>query len=199
MPALFRSCLFWSLFAFSQKCMLHWIEVRWLTWPVKNILLFGPNKLIGWFLAVRVGLLSAVQWSIAASLSYCMTSICFDKFAWIWADKMFLCTSAFILLLSSVDINEHKWASSSGGHTCPSHNTTSTMFGRWGGMVKIKIILFSSTLSSFHHSRTGWSLSHLSITLSSRTCKTFSPGIAKIIAKIVLCLFLLVSLQNDYR
>ena len=47
---------------------------------------------------------------------------------------MFLYTSEFT---SGYIINEHKLASTCGIHIYPNHNTPTTMFQRWGGMLWI--------------------------------------------------------------
>ena len=54
-----------------------------------------------------------------------------------------------------------------GSHTCPSYNTSANMFDRWGGMLWIMSGSFFSP--HFPLSITGWSSSHLSITLSSKS------------------------------
>ena len=92
-------------------------------------------------------------------------SIRFDAFARIWAG-MFQYTLAFILLLLSALtwMNTSEPAPvpviSSQPRTIPPPCFTDEVvyIGSWA-------VLFSSTLSSFHHSGTGWSWSHLSITL----------------------------------
>ncbi len=62
-----------------------------------------------------------------------------EAFGWIWADNIARNTSEFILLLLSAvtsSINTRE-TSSTGSHTCPRHDTTTTMLHWWGGMLRI--------------------------------------------------------------
>ncbi len=74
------------------KCMLNWIQVRWLTWPLHNSpLLSLQNSLVAF--AVCFG-----------SLSICTVKrrpMSSEAFGWIWADNIARNTSEFILLLLS--------------------------------------------------------------------------------------------------
>ena len=101
LPGLYCNCLQFLLvlgafslqFCLQQvKCMLNWIQVRWLTWPLHNIpLLCLKNSLVAF--AVCFG-----------SLSICTVKRCpmsSEAFGWIWADNIAWNTSKFILLLLS--------------------------------------------------------------------------------------------------
>ncbi len=126
------------------KCMLNRIQVRWLTWPLHNSPLLSLQKLLVAF-AVCFG-----------SLSICTVKrrpMSSEAFGWIWADNIARNTSEFILLLfvSSHIINKYKRTSSTGSHTCPRHDTTTTMLpdevvclGSWAVPFLLHTLLFPS-------------------------------------------------------
>ncbi len=125
------------------KCMLNRIQVRWLTWPLHNSPLLSLQKLFGCF-TVCFG-----------SLSICTVKrrpMSSEAFGWIWADNIARNTSEFILMLLSASlINKYKRTSSTGSHTCPRHDTTTTCFtdevvclGSWAVPFLLHTLLFPS-------------------------------------------------------
>lgn len=58
--------------------------------------------------------------------------------------------------ISTYIIKKHQWCSFTCNHTCPCHNVTATMFGRWCGMPRIMCAFnFLVILWSYHHSGRG--------------------------------------------
>ncbi len=107
--------------------MLNRIQVRWLTWPLHNSpLLPFKNSLVAF--AVCFG-----------SLSICTVKrrpMSSEAFGWIWADNMpeTLQNSSCCFCQHHI-INKYKRTSSTGSHTCPRHDTTTTMLHWWGGIL----------------------------------------------------------------
>ena len=121
------------------KCMLNRIQVRWLTWPLHNIPLLWLKKTL-WLLSQYVSghcpsaLWSAVQWVLKHLAEYEQIIL-----------PETLHPAAFV---SSHMINKYKGTSSIGSHTCPHHDTTTTMLHWWGGMFWIMSSSFPSPYSS---------------------------------------------------
>lgn len=107
LPDLYCSCLHFMLvleqlnlqfFLQPLKHMLNWIQVRWLTWPFQNILLFHLGNVLGCFKCIL---------QVVVHL-HC-PPICFEAFSRMWADNIWLYTLEFILSLMSEVTSMNSW------------------------------------------------------------------------------------------
>ncbi len=128
----FSSCLFLGHFPFSfvfskwNACSIGFRSGDWLGHCITVHFFPFKNSLVAF--AVCFG-----------SLSICTVKrrpMSSEAFGWIWADNIARNTSEFILLLlSAVTSSINKRTSSTGSHTCPRHDTTTTMLHWWGSML----------------------------------------------------------------
>ncbi len=142
----FSSCLFLGHFPFSfvfskwNACSIGFRSGDWLGHCITVHFFPFKNSLVAF--AVCFG-----------SLSICTVKrrpMSSEAFGWIWADNIApkhfrIHPAAFV---SSHIINKYKRTSSTGSHTCPRHDTTTTMLHWWGGMLRIMSSSFPSPYSS---------------------------------------------------
>lgn len=163
--AVFSSCWFLGAFClrfcFEQvKCMLVWIQVRWLTGPWQNIPLLCLKK--------SLRLVSKYSSGHCPSVSVKCCQKAFEVFGWFWPDNIALYTSELILLLwsavtSSLNTKEPVPLAALHAHCCKMRLYASD---------HEQFFPFSMLLSS-HHYGAGWSLPRLSRGCSFRTAQVF--------------------------
>ena len=117
--------------SFGPNCCLQWVkimlmlvEVRWLTWPLKNITFLCLEKHLHWF--------CSLIWVIIHL--YCEALSCHFWSIWLNLSRQYSHLHFRVQPATSISshiINKHQWPSSIGSHTCLTHKTVSTMFDRW--------------------------------------------------------------------
>lgn len=83
------------------ESILYWVEIRSLTWPLKNIPFLGLEKILGCFCGMFWGFSEQNVWLLTSQDSSCYSHI-----------------------------NKHQWVRSTSSHTCPCLNTAFILFHR---------------------------------------------------------------------
>lgn len=129
----------------SSAAVCLWVQIRWLTWPLKN-----TNK----YLALRnscVAFAECFGVIICLHCKCCPVSFAASGLAWAecnWYDFWFFPVTSF----SRHIISKHQWPDSVDNHAFPCHDFASTTSERQCGMLWIiSCSFFFSIIFFFHH------------------------------------------------